>query len=427
MTRRKIAPYRIGQIVGTVLLNGYILAYLQGKILYSGFLKHIPEPVLNCYGGPLALFACPIGSAQQILGQQGIDWLHRIPWLPLGVFVVVGALVGRAACGWVCPFGLWQDLLYKIKAGARGGWKKWLSFGIIGGIGLLAVVLLSTFLRVVWWKSVFFAWLPFVAAVLFVMVRGKFVLPSKLWLGGWLAGVGLGVFTWFKFEPSFGVAAGVLGMTAMGLAGGWYAFGLGVPAVFLVGVLGPNPVAVGPLDGSELALAAVLVTALLVVVLDRLVKVVLPATMLKFAYLFVVAGVVAYFTGEPWFCKLCPQGTFGAGIPLVLWDPVGGLRQLVGWLYYLKLGILFAVVAAAIAIKRPFCRIVCPIGAVYSVFNKGSLMHMKLEKAVCTECGVCRKVCPMDIEPQQGPNQLECIRCFECVWKCPKSGLKIRV
>jgi polyferredoxin len=76
------------------------------------------------------------------------------------------------------------------------------------------------------------------------------------------------------------------------------------------------------------------------------------------------------------------------------------------------------------AVKRPFCRAVCPIGAVYSIFNKVSLLRMKLDKPACTGCNVCRKVCPMDIEPHHGPNQLECIRCSECTLKCPKGGLK---
>jgi ferredoxin len=274
---------------------------------------------------------------------------------------------------------------------------------------------------------VFFAWLPFMALVLRVVVHGKTELPSRLWLGGWLAGVGLGVLVWFRLEPSFGVVAGVVGMTVMGLAGGWYALAFGVPTVFLASLFGTIPVHVGPLAGAELAVTAALAMVLLVVVLDRLLKVTLPSTMLKFAFLLLVAGFVAYKTGEPWFCKLCPQGTLGAGVPLVLWDPVGALRQLVGWLYFVKLGILLAVIVAAMAIRRPFCRLICPIGAIYAVFNKASFMHMRLDTSTCTECGVCRKVCPMDIEPQQGPNQLECIRCFECVWKCPKSGLHIRV
>ncbi|MEO0085735.1 MAG: 4Fe-4S binding protein [candidate division WOR-3 bacterium] len=438
MRRRRIAPHRIGQIISAVILNAYILSYVQGKIIYSGFFKRIPEPVLNCYGGPLSVFACPLGSAQQIIGQQGIDWLHRVPWMVLGIFVVVGAFVGRAACAWVCVFGLWQDLLYKVKTvfqkpsplgekrQAAQRRKGWLSFGIIAAIAALIAVFLVLFVKVVWWKAVFFGWLPFTALLLAVTLRGKQELPSKLWVGSWLVGVGIGLQVIAGFEVGYGIVAGVLAMVLLGLLGRWRALSIAIPVLFLVGVLG-KPLHLGPFVGVELVLLFVLAATLLIVLLDVVARLTLPSTLLKFAFLLLVAGIAAYKTAEPWFCKLCPQGTIEAGIPLVVWDPLQALRQLVGWLYYVKIALLLLVVVAAIAIKRPFCRLVCPIGAVYSLFNKGSMLHMKLDKYVCTGCGRCRKVCPMDIDPQQGPNQLECIRCFECVWDCPTKGLKIRV
>jgi ferredoxin len=261
---------------------------------------------------------------------------------------------------------------------------------------------------------------------LLVILRGRIELPSRLWLGGFLTGVGLGLLVWLRFGASFGVVAGVIGMTLFGLAGRWFA-AVGAAIVgFLVAAIGPA-FHLGPLQGVALGAAVAVTAFLLVFILDRLLKVSLPSTMLKFAFLFLVAGIVAYKTGEPWFCKLCPQGTFEAGIPLVVWDPVNALRGLVGWLYWVKIGILLLVVVAAIAIKRPFCRLICPIGAVYSIFNKGSMLHMTFDSSACTDCKICRRICPTDIDPTQNANQLECIRCFECSWNCPKSGLKIKV
>ncbi len=427
--RRRVAPYRVVQITSAVLLNAYIAAYLQNKLLYQGVFKYMPQPILNCYGGPLAVFACPIGSTQQMIGMK------LLPWLPLGVFIIVGAFVGRAACAWICPFGLWQDLLYKIKVGAKAKGKRWVSFAAIAIITAFIGTALVLFLRLHPLRVFLYAWLPFNLLVLAVAIRGKLDLPRRMWVGGFLAAVGLAAVVWFKFEVGYAVAFGFLGLVLLGLTGRWFAAAFAAVAGLLLGWCGSATVGtngnpafhVGPLSGPPLGLALAVAGFGLVAILDIVVKLSLPSNFLKFGILLLVVGLVSYFTAEPWFCKLCPQGTLGAGIPLVLWDPVHALRNLVGWLYWVKIGVLLAFIVAAIAVKRPFCRVICPIGAVYSVFNKGSLLHMRHEAHGCTQCSLCRKVCPMDIVPHTGQNQLECIRCFECVWTCPKSGLKIKV
>jgi polyferredoxin len=37
------------------------------------------------------------------------------PWLALASFLVVGVLIGKSLCGWICPFGFVQDLVGLIK------------------------------------------------------------------------------------------------------------------------------------------------------------------------------------------------------------------------------------------------------------------------------------------------------------------------
>lgn len=416
--RRRVAPHRVVQIIAFVLLNGFILAYLQGTVIYQGFFKYTLQPILNCYGGPLAVFACPLGSLQQIIG------IHALPWLPLGVFLVVGAFVGRAACGWVCPFGLWQDLLNKIRIGQRAGRKRWLSFAVVAAVAGVVALLLVLLLRLSWWRVLLLGWLPFVLLVLYVVQRGKLDIPARAWVGGVIAALGLGVLIWFRLGPQFGVVAVAVGMLLLGLTGRWLGAGLAAATALLVGWLGGTTPLFFGLSGGALGLVLAGVALVLVLVLDVVLRLNMPSTWLKFGYLVVVAGVAAWFTAEPWFCKLCPQGTLGAGIPLVLWDPVNSLRGLVGWLYWVKIAILLLAVVAAISIKRPFCRLVCPIGAIYGLTNKVSLLRLRLEKSGCIDCSRCQRVCPMDIEPYREPNQTECIRCFECAWACPKSSLR---
>lgn len=67
-------------------------------------------PGLNCYSCPGALGSCPIGSLQAVIG----SWKFQFAAYVTGFLIFVGALIGRLVCGWLCPFGLIQDLLHKI-------------------------------------------------------------------------------------------------------------------------------------------------------------------------------------------------------------------------------------------------------------------------------------------------------------------------
>ena len=97
------------QIIFTILTNGYAFGFINGKI-YQGKSKYICVPGLNCYSCPGAVASCPIGSLQALLNQQGFT----VPFGVLGFVFIFGSLLGRFVCGWLCPFGMVQDLLHKI-------------------------------------------------------------------------------------------------------------------------------------------------------------------------------------------------------------------------------------------------------------------------------------------------------------------------
>ena len=87
----------------------YAVGFINGKI-YDGSLKKLCLPGLNCYSCPGALGSCPIGSLQAVLGSRNFQFSFYI----FGFLMLMGAVFGRFVCGWMCPFGLVQDLLYKI-------------------------------------------------------------------------------------------------------------------------------------------------------------------------------------------------------------------------------------------------------------------------------------------------------------------------
>lgn len=97
------------QIAYTIVTNGYLYGFLNGKI-YKGSLKYTCVPGLNCYSCPGAIGACPLGALQAALNKKNLE----VPFAVLGFFFIFGSILGRFVCGWLCPFGLVQDLLHKI-------------------------------------------------------------------------------------------------------------------------------------------------------------------------------------------------------------------------------------------------------------------------------------------------------------------------
>ncbi len=70
--------------------------------------KWLCIPIFHCHSCPLSIVSCPVGVLGHYLS------LGVFPFVLLGTILLFGALLGRALCGWVCPFGLLQELLYKI-------------------------------------------------------------------------------------------------------------------------------------------------------------------------------------------------------------------------------------------------------------------------------------------------------------------------
>ena len=91
------------------LTNGYVKGWVSGKI-YRGKIKNVCVPGLNCYSCPGALASCPIGSLQAVIGSGK----YKISLYVFGLIGLFGILLGRLICGFACPFGLVQDLMYKI-------------------------------------------------------------------------------------------------------------------------------------------------------------------------------------------------------------------------------------------------------------------------------------------------------------------------
>jgi len=97
------------QIVSALVTNGNFTGFLNGTI-YRGPLKNMCVPGLNCYSCPGAFGSCPIGSLQAVAGGRR----HNFSFYVFGLLTMFGVFLGRVVCGFLCPFGLVQDLLHRI-------------------------------------------------------------------------------------------------------------------------------------------------------------------------------------------------------------------------------------------------------------------------------------------------------------------------
>ena len=125
------------QAAATLLTNIHLPNFFKGGI-YQGKGKSVCVPGLNCYSCPAASGACPIGAFQAVVGSSKFRFSYYIT----GILILLGVLLGRFICGFLCPFGWLQELLHKIP-GKKLSTKKlkpltYLKYVIL----LLAVVLL---------------------------------------------------------------------------------------------------------------------------------------------------------------------------------------------------------------------------------------------------------------------------------------------
>ena len=147
-----------------------------------------------------------------------------------------------------------------------------------------------------------------------------------------------------------------------------------------------------------------------------------PLRFLKYLILAVMVVILPMAVKlTPFFCKyVCPAGTV-AGLSLILANHT--LQEMIGILFSWKTCLLLIVLISSTMIHRPFCKYLCPLGAIYGLFSKFSLYQMNLDKSRCVGCHKCEQVCPMQVKCTQNINSAECIRCGRCKAACPAHAI----
>ncbi len=100
---------------------------------------------------------------------------------------------------------------------------------------------------------------------------------------------------------------------------------------------------------------------------------------------------------------------------------------IIGNLTYYSIAIILA---AVLKDNRAFCKYVCPIPVFMKIGTPFSIWKIKIEKGKCTECRLCEKNCPMNVnllgymKTHKRIASTECIACQQCVNICPENAIQ---
>ncbi len=151
---------------------------------------------------------------------------------------------------------------------------------------------------------------------------------------------------------------------------------------------------------------------------------------LKYVILAVFVVAIPLWYGLRWqiplpaFCKyICPAGTFEGAMGHLANPANVSYYSMLGILFTRKFVIMLVIGLACVFCYRSFCRFICPLGAVYGLFNRFNVIGVKVDANRCNHCGACVRHCGMDV---RYVSDHECIHCGKCMEICGQGAISIK-
>ncbi|MFZ2655348.1 MAG: 4Fe-4S binding protein [Victivallales bacterium] len=342
-----------------------IATWLMNLNIFGISFKKFCAPGFNCHGCPWASMACPVGVF------TFSSAIHQLPALAISSILAVGLVFGRMACGFICPFGLLQDLLHRIPS-PKLKLPKILLYGKY--LFLLLFVMLLPFIFGFDKSGYLFLPKPEVKKNDSGNVEVKVTVEN------------IGTETVNGFSLDF-VYIGKEKKDKI----------LSERKNFITMIVNPGErITLDPVElPNKLAEADIL-----------------------------ISSPESRASQDPrlklYFCTHCPAGTLTAALPSKLFSSSSSGIYAERSLFNLRFAILAAFLIGAVLISRIFCRVMCPLGAIYALTSKYSLHAMSFSAENCISCGKCDKVCPVGLDVRKEVGTPECISCGDCRRVCPK-------
>ncbi len=140
-----------------------------------------------------------------------------------------------------------------------------------------------------------------------------------------------------------------------------------------------------------------------------------------------VAGVVGVpFLIEPWNIMRNMAATVRPEAVSATWATIG-MGTITGVVGGLVAAILIAV--TSVLRGREFCTVVCPLGTALGYVSAYSLYHLEIDRDKCVSCGLCEDICRSQCVKMVSRHidDTRCVRCFDCVAKCPNDAIRFQV